>query len=917
MNKTFCLFLAVFLSYMVCGQNFTQVYSDNNGNTYTGALNRIETDALGNVYNSTTYSNAPITIGDITFPIQGNLCSVIIKRDAEGTLLWARSLACGYTALVSDLCADSEGNLYVTGFFGNPQTVSTLNSTPFELEGAVGMSFFLLKYNPAGEILWSRSGLVGTTGGDFSSDLFHVAGNNAGQIAICAPFKNVGVQTIGGTQISTSNANMFIAGLSDGGDWQFVNPIGTSTNTYIGFSIDVADNGDVFCAGSFKGTLSLGLAGTLDNNSSSTHEFIFKSDFGGTYQWAYSFPFDTYWGNQVVCSGNDAVLFGSYSGTVNFLGTELTSPQQVFSTYATKFSNPGDVVWASSYGTEQTTFFRACDAGDGFYIFGNTAAWVNSNTFGSYELVYSNTLPPENTLTAIDYLIRTDAEGNVMHGAACSFAFNTLNCEDLASGIENAYITGNVGQQAAFGHYTLIAAQTNGSNYIARFSEDNNFISGKSFFDMNLNGLFDNGEDMAPVILKLESESQDAFVCVSDDFLIGTGTGEYHIFPVQIPLYYSLITADYTVDFGQGTGQTSFGNDFVFQPEPDMNDLVVDAIADAFRPGFDAIVWVHLRNAGTTPQIGNIHFTISHPDVEITDVYPEVSVDEPSEIELPFDLQPMQQVQYRITCHVDAGAPLASQVLAVAATPSDSDETPLNNSDTLAITITGSYDPNDKLADPGDYIYPDFIAANHAIEYTVRFQNTGNDTAFTVAVVDTLSEKLDLSSFEPVSFSHPVQITMHDHVIWFRFNNINLPDENTNEAASHGYVKFRIRPSGDIAFGDIISNIARIYFDYNIAVMTNETQVEYADYSWNSPINQLETIKIWPNPVSDGLFYLESGDGLIRCDIISCDGRLLYSQPCHGEREILVHPGHISNGFYIVQVLTKSGIQSTVLHFTK
>ncbi|MEO1438493.1 MAG: carboxypeptidase-like regulatory domain-containing protein, partial [Bacteroidota bacterium] len=67
----------------------------------------------------------------------------------------------------------------------------------------------------------------------------------------------------------------------------------------------------------------------------------------------------------------------------------------------------------------------------------------------------------------------------------------------------------------------------------------------------------------------------------------------------------------------------------------------------------------------------------------------------------------------------------------------------------------GSYDPNDKLAEPVGYSDAHYIEANTELEYTVRFQNTGTAPAVNIIIRDTLSDQLDLTSFRLIQSSHP------------------------------------------------------------------------------------------------------------------------------------------------------------------
>ncbi|MCB0663705.1 MAG: hypothetical protein KDC24_13245, partial [Saprospiraceae bacterium] len=62
--------------------------------------------------------------------------------------------------------------------------------------------------------------------------------------------------------------------------------------------------------------------------------------------------------------------------------------------------------------------------------------------------------------------------------------------------------------------------------------------------------------------------------------------------------------------------------------------------------------------------------------------------------------------------------------------------------DVECVEVRGSYDPNDKEAFPKGVCASHFIDNDTEIEYKIRFQNVGNDTAFKVVIKDTLSQYL-------------------------------------------------------------------------------------------------------------------------------------------------------------------------------
>jgi len=173
-----------------------------------------------------------------------------------------------------------------------------------------------------------------------------------------------------------------------------------------------------------------------------------------------------------------------------------------------------------------------------------------------------------------------------------------------------------------------------------------------------------------------------------------------------------------------------------------------------------------------------------------------------------------------------------------------------------------AYDPNDKLVSPER---PDSLALlGERIDYTIRFQNTGNDYALGVVVRDTFSSDLDMRTFQFLDTSHPdlLQIEFDpedNHNVAFRFDNIYLPDSTTNEQGSHGFIMYSIKPFDDLDENTVINNTAHIYFDFNPAIVTNTTHSELVETfpietSIDSEIIKLD-VAAFPSP-SKGLVYL-------------------------------------------------------------
>lgn len=181
---------------------------------------------------------------------------------------------------------------------------------------------------------------------------------------------------------------------------------------------------------------------------------------------------------------------------------------------------------------------------------------------------------------------------------------------------------------------------------------------------------------------------------------------------------------------------------------------------------------------------------------------------------------------------------------------------------------TGSYDPNDKQVFPRGATEDHLIRANTDLEYLIRFQNTGTDTAFTVILLDTLSEQLDAASIRPGAASHAYTFSLLEgNILKFSFNDILLPDSNVNVAASQGFVKFRVKQRPDLEAGTEILNHAAIYFDFNEPVITNTVRqvvgMPFVVVNSDNPVSGSGyRTQVFPNPmITNGLIRVEGLEG--------------------------------------------------------
>jgi uncharacterized repeat protein (TIGR01451 family) len=156
-----------------------------------------------------------------------------------------------------------------------------------------------------------------------------------------------------------------------------------------------------------------------------------------------------------------------------------------------------------------------------------------------------------------------------------------------------------------------------------------------------------------------------------------------------------------------------------------------------------------------------------------------------------------------------------------------------NNKINKLDTVLSSYDPNEIFVTPEDK-----ITSCAPLQYTIRFENTGNDTARNIAVLDTLSDNLDVHSLKMVAASAAMDIAILKDTPYtiakFDFPGINLPDSNHTRQCS-GMLVFTIKTKPGLPDGTLISNHAGIVFDDNPVILTNTVHNTIGMYHITGP----------------------------------------------------------------------------------
>ena len=200
-----------------------------------------------------------------------------------------------------------------------------------------------------------------------------------------------------------------------------------------------------------------------------------------------------------------------------------------------------------------------------------------------------------------------------------------------------------------------------------------------------------------------------------------------------------------------------------------------------------------------------------------------------------------------------------------------------NNIIIINDTIKGPYDPNMiEVLPPGCY------DNDTTLQYTVLFENKGNDTAHNVYVMDTLSDNLVANSLEVLAasadmFTHEYKDGPY-HIVRFDFPGIKLLDSSWF-GLNAGMFVFKIKTKPGLANGQMIHNRVGIYFDNNEVIMTNTaSNIKGCPTTLVKNINTTDDVLLYPNPVTDVLTIVAQPSSYTTLTITNAVGQQIVQQ---------------------------------------
>jgi hypothetical protein len=339
-----------------------------------------------------------------------------------------------------NVASDQDGNVYAVGYFSNTADFDP-GAGELNLTSNGDYDICMIKYNPAGQLLWAHS--FGSGERDFGAAV-SVDGN--GDVVFVGNFGGTvdfdpGPDTF---ELSSSSGSrdIFVLKLTSDGDFIWGKSLGGSQQED-GRCVTSDESGNVYVSGFFQGLADMDPGeGELNLNSFGGQDaFITKLDTDGNFVWSKQFSgssnersFDI-----AVDQSENVIATGQFAGTTDFDPGEgnfnLTASGN--DAFVVKLSNNGDFEWAKQIGGFQTDQGQGVDVNDAgeIYAVGNFQNTVDIDPGDGEQMVASQG-------SYDSYVLKLDVAGETIWAKSFGDASVELSRSVALDTDENIYITG-------------------------------------------------------------------------------------------------------------------------------------------------------------------------------------------------------------------------------------------------------------------------------------------------------------------------------------------------------------------------------------------------------------------------------------------------------------------------------------------
>jgi outer membrane protein assembly factor BamB len=299
-----------------------------------------------------------------------------------GSAIWARRFGGSGSDMGVAVTLDSSDNIYVLGQFTGELDLGTGGIHP-----SYGLDdIFLLKLDPTGEPIWSRS--FGGTSHDYADD---IAVDAQGNIYIAGSFMER--LDLGGGPLKCKGVHdVFVAKLDSNGEHLWSKAYGDAQDQ-ICLRVAVDASGGVFLAGYFRGEVKLGRKRFRSYPDKAA--FVGKLDDDGQHVWSeqYGHIFDYAFPGLVQAPNGELIHIGGSDPTKEFTGKKLKRKPRMMDlgVVLARYRPDGERIWRHRFGrgSDNLNTFVDLDPAGNIVIGGSYAGIVD---FGGDQVLEAGTM---------------------------------------------------------------------------------------------------------------------------------------------------------------------------------------------------------------------------------------------------------------------------------------------------------------------------------------------------------------------------------------------------------------------------------------------------------------------------------------------------------------------------------------------
>ena len=437
-----------------------------------------------------------------------------------------------------------------------------------------------------------------------------------------------------------------------------------------------------------------------------------------------------------------------------------------------------------------------------------------------------------------------------------------------------------------------------------------NTITGNVLFDADNNGC-DTSDVPQPFIkVKINDGTTEgaSFVNNSGNYFFYTDAGTFTVTPdLENATFFNISPTNTVINFPDNNNNVATQN-FCLSANgihPDL-EIVVAPVIPA-RPGFNAVYKIVYKNKGnqTLSQAYGINFAYNQNLMTLVSTSVPTASQIPGMLNwsyanlMPFESRSIEVVM-AINTPTDANPVNDGDLLQFTTTilPMLGDETVTDNTYQYNQTVVNSYDPNDKICLEGEIEAPSKIG--EYLHYIINFENVGSADAVNIVIKDVIDvTKFDEKTLQILDSSHPVRAKINSNIAEFIFEGINL------QHGGHGNILLKIKTRDNLVVGDVVTNKADIFFDYNLPITTNLASTTFQALGIDDH-QSVSGVAIYPNP-TNGLVSVKASSIIRSVQLFDVQGRILQTRISGEVNEILDLTTQAA-GVYFMKITTDTGV---------